>query len=63
MPKQTKGHYFMRNSEDILQAVFLFCQYHDLIHQYIKKGVIKSSLDRGAFVRPQDLLPPEVMAL
>lgn len=52
-----------RGSEGVLAAVDRFCRYYQTIHHYIDAGVIRSSVDRGAFVRPQDAMPPEVMAL
>ncbi|HLC94473.1 MAG TPA: pyridoxal phosphate-dependent aminotransferase [Patescibacteria group bacterium] len=60
---QPEYKFFKREQEDIIKAVSYFCEYHDLLHKYVKRGVIKSSLDRGAFVRPQDLLPSEIIEL
>lgn len=51
MPKEKT--YIKKTSEDILKVVALFCKYHDLMEA--EKERIQSSLDRGAFVRPQDL--------
>ena len=56
-------NYCKRTSKDIVWAIQLFCEYHDKIHSYIEKGTIKSSVDRGAYVRPQDLHPDETMQL
>lgn len=50
--------YIRRSPAHILQAVRRMCVYHDIVH---KAGPDTSSLDRGAFRRPQDLLPPDVM--
>lgn len=61
MPEEKR--FIERTPEDILRAVALFSEYHSLMHGYIKERLIKSSVDRGAFVRPQDLLPQEVMDL
>ncbi|MBU0569831.1 pyridoxal phosphate-dependent aminotransferase [Candidatus Micrarchaeota archaeon] len=58
-----KKAYLRRTSSDILGAVALFCKYHDLLHKEIIKGNIRSSLDRGAFVRPQDVLSANILKL
>jgi aspartate/methionine/tyrosine aminotransferase len=58
MPK-----YYKRAPAGIINSIELFCKYHEVMHDYIEKGRIKSSLDRGAYVRPQDLLPKEIITL
>lgn len=56
--------YIRRTPSDIVEAVRHFCQYHDTFHRYLQQGgKIESALDRGAFRRPQDLLPPEALRL
>lgn len=56
-------NYRKRTSRQILEAVNQFCLYHDLLHEQATKGNIRSSVDRGAFVRPQDVLPQEILDL
>ena len=56
-------NYYKRNSKDIVNAIQFFCEYHHVLNKYIEKGIIKSSVDRGAYVRPQDLLPNEMLEL
>ncbi len=58
-----ENNYFRRDNEQILQAITLFCNYHELLHKYVIEGKIKSSLDRGAFTRPSDVLPEEIIKL
>lgn len=62
MEKEEK-RYVVRNSNDILKSVDSFCHYYKLIHHYIDLGVIKSSVDRGAFARPKHALNRDVLAL
>ncbi len=50
-----------RKSPDILNSVNDFCFYYKLINQYISKGEIKSSLDRGTFSHPTQILDDELM--
>lgn len=61
--KKIEKRYVVRNSADILKAVDAFCSYYHLIKEYIDARKIKSSLDRGAFARPQFILSPELYAL
>ncbi len=56
-------NYLKRTSGQILEAVSQFCLYHDLLHEQAQRGNIKSSLDRGAFVRPQDVLSQDILDL
>lgn len=53
--------YYRRTNEGIEEAVQRFCLYHAMMEPYIGQGIIKSSLDRGAFVRPHDVLPDDVL--
>ena len=46
----------LRTPADILSANDLSCSYYELIRRFVGEGLIKSSLDRGAFVRPHDVL-------
>lgn len=52
--------YVLKNSQDILKSVDSFCSYYHLIKKYIDLREIKSSLDRGAFARPQFMLSREI---
>ncbi|PIR91937.1 hypothetical protein COU01_04515 [Candidatus Falkowbacteria bacterium CG10_big_fil_rev_8_21_14_0_10_44_15] len=52
--------YILKNSQDILKSVGSFCNYYHLIKKYIDLREIKSSLDRGAFARPQFMLNREI---
>ena len=49
-------NYFILNNADILTAVDRFCSYYKEMNLLADSGRIQSSLDRGAFVRPQDVL-------
>lgn len=55
--------FYRINSNDVLQSVQAFCNYYHLIRKYIDAGAIKSSLDRGAFARPQQVLNRSQYAL
>lgn len=52
-----------RDSTDIMEAIKRFCDYHTRLSEYVEEKRIKSSLDRGAFVRPQDILSSEMLDL
>lgn len=52
--------YTYKSSSDILNAVNYFCNYYGLITKYIKNKKIFSSLDRGAFARPQFALKADI---
>lgn len=54
--------YFKRTSAEIELAIHLFCNYHALMETHVAQGRIRSSLDRGAFVRPHDVLSNDVLA-
>jgi len=47
---------YWRTPADILGSNDLSCSYYELMGRYVGDGLIKSSLDRGAFVRPHDVL-------
>jgi len=55
--------YVVKNFADILKSVDSFCNYYHLIKKYIDQKKIKSSLDRGAFARPQFILNHELYSL
>lgn len=55
--------YIKGSSASILEAVRLFHEYHELMHESVSDGHIKSSVDRGTFSRPQDILPESVLDL
>lgn len=63
MSSQSQKKYIERSAADILRVVDRFVEYYDLMHHFVDQGLIVSSLDRGAFVRPQDLLPDSIMQL
>jgi aspartate/methionine/tyrosine aminotransferase len=48
--------HYVRTSADILRSVDTFCSYYELMRRFVGAGEIKSSVDRGAFVRPHDVL-------
>lgn len=48
--------HYIRTSADILRSVDTFCSYYELMRRFVGAGEIKSSVDRGAFVRPHDVL-------
>ena len=56
-------NYHRRTPEQVLRAVEVFRLYHDLLHEQVQKGNIKSSVDRGAFTRPQEVLSDEILDL
>ena len=49
-------HFECKNSSDILNSVDNFCNYYKLINRYISEGRIESSLDRGTFSHPSQIL-------
>lgn len=49
-------NYIRIDSKDILESVDRFCSYYKRMNMLADEGRIQSSLDRGAFVRPQDIL-------
>lgn len=49
-------NYIRNDSKDILNSVDRFCSYYKHMNMLADEGRIQSSLDRGAFVRPQDIL-------
>lgn len=56
MEMLTTPLYYKANSSEILGAVDRFCAYYNKMNMLADQGRIQSSLDRGAFVRPQDVL-------
>lgn len=48
--------YIKRSKKDILICIKAFNSYYALLRQYIDKGNLKSSLDRGAFTHPSQIL-------
>ena len=55
--------YFRATSPEILASVDRFCEYYRRMNLLVDKGRIQSSLDRGAFVRPQDILNDQAWEL
>ncbi len=54
--------YLRRVPSDIFRANEIMCRYHGMFEQNLRQGrQIRSSLDRGVFRRPHDLLPHEAM--
>ena len=58
-----KKRYVVKSSADVLKSVDSFCNYYRLIKEYIEKGKIRSSLDRGAFALPQFILKGKFLSL
>lgn len=56
-------NYIRTDSQQILASVDRFCSYYKLMNMLADEGRIQSSLDRGAFVRPQDILDDRAWAL
>lgn len=56
-------NYIRTDSKQILESVDRFCSYYKLMNMLADEGRIQSSLDRGAFVRPQDILNDRAWAL
>jgi aspartate/methionine/tyrosine aminotransferase len=50
-----------KKSSDILSSVDNFCYYYKLINRYISEGKIESSLDRGTFSHPSQILDEDLM--
>ena len=55
--------FYVRNTEDILKSVDSFCNYYHTIKKYINRNKIISSLDRGTFSHPKDILTNELLDL
>jgi len=53
---KTEKNYVKKNSKDVLKAVGNFCEYYKTIGDYILKSKVISSVDRGAFSRPHQVL-------
>ncbi len=51
-----KIRYIKRSKKDILVCIRAFNSYYALLREYIDKGNLKSSLDRGAFTHPSQIL-------
>ena len=55
--------YVTRSTDDINRCIRAFNHYYALLRGHIDQGAIKSSLDRGAFTHPNQILTAELQAL
>ncbi len=55
--------YVVKNNEDIKKCMRAFNEYYGLLREYIDKGTLKSSLDRGAFTHPSQILNKDIINL
>ncbi len=55
--------YKIKKNKDIKKCLRAFNSYYALLRTFIDKGVLKSSLDRGAFTHPSQILTKEFVDL
>ncbi|MFA7301855.1 MAG: pyridoxal phosphate-dependent aminotransferase [Candidatus Shapirobacteria bacterium] len=60
---QKNIHYKIKRNNDIQKCLRAFNSYYSLLRTFIDRGVLKSSLDRGAFTHPSQILNKEFIDL
>lgn len=53
--------YTITSTEQIKKRMRAFNQYYALLREFIEKGTLKSSLDRGAFTHPRQILNKDII--